>query len=157
MSGRLVIARVTLAPVGTEGEQELDDRWRLGLRGSALESVDTQEFMVVLNFGGGVALTIESAANVRAASAPGTETPAVTRNADGTVSTSDALTSLAGQRVLSGVGFKTGALRLVFESGPLLTVPVDEHYEAWQLTGPSGRMWVSLPGGGLSTFPGASE
>ena len=33
----------------------------------------------------------------------------------------------------------------------------DGHYEAWQLTGPSGRMWVSLPGGGLTTFPGGSS
>jgi hypothetical protein len=119
----------------------------------ALESVDTYQFTVVLTFGEGSALTIESAANVRTSTgAP--ETPAVTHNEDGTVSTSDALTSLIGQQVLSSVGFKTGALRLVFESGALRRVPYGEQYEAWQLTGPSGRMWVSLPGGGLATFPG---
>ncbi|MEQ7011352.1 DUF6188 family protein [Actinopolymorpha sp. B17G11] len=157
MSGCRVIARDKLALVGSEVEQELDDRWWLGLRARVLESVDAHEFTVVLNFGGGSALTIESAASVRAAAAPGTETPAVTRNEDGTVSASDALTSLVGQQVLSSVGFKTGALRLVFESGQLLTVPMDEHYEAWQLTGPLGRMWVSMPGGGLTTFPGASD
>jgi hypothetical protein len=157
MSGRRVIARATLAPVGSEVEQELDDRWLLGLRGRRVESVDAYEFTVVMGFGEGSALTIESRANLRAASAPGTETPAISRGEDGAISTSDALASLVGQQVLSSVGFKTGALRLVFESGPMLTVPADEHYEAWQLTGPSGQMWVSLPGGGLASFPGASE
>ena len=146
--------RVRLATVGSEAEQELDDRWWLGLRGSVLKSVDAQDFMVVLKFEGGFALTVESAANVRAASAPGNETTAVIHNEEGKLSTSDALTSLVGQRVLSSVGFKTGELRLVFESGQMLYVPHDPDYEAWKLTGPSGRMWVSLPGGGLATFPG---
>lgn len=143
--------------VGSEVEQELDDRWWLGLRSRALQSVDAQGYMVVLDFGSGSVLTITSAANVRAASAPGTEAPAVTSNEDGTVSASEALMSLTGQRVLSSVGFKTGMLRLVFESGALVTVPHGEQYEAWQLTGPSGRMWVSLPGGGLATFPATSS
>jgi hypothetical protein len=124
--------------VGSEAEQELDDRWWLGLRMSVLRSVDIQEFTVVLRFGAGCALTIESAAYLRAVSTPGTETPAVIRNEDGTVSASDALRSLTGQRVLSSVGFKTGHLRLVFESGAQLTVPYDEHFEAWQLTGTLG-------------------
>lgn len=113
--------------------------------------------MVVLAFGGGSALTIESAATLRAASAPGTETSAVALSEDGTLSTSDALLALVGQRVLSSVGFKAGDLRLVFDSGQTLGVPHGEHYEAWQLTGPSGRMWVSLPGGGLATFPGSTS
>lgn len=119
-----------------------------------MESVDAYEFSVVINFGGGSALSIESSANFRA-SARAAETHAVTHNQDGTVSTSEALMSLIGQRVVSGVGFKTGALRLVFESAVWLTIPFREHYEAWQLSGPSGRVWVSLPGGGLATFPGA--
>lgn len=119
-----------------------------------MESVDAYEFSIVINFGGGSALTIESSANVRAC-ARAAETPAVTHNEDGTVATSEALVSLIGQRVVSGVGFKTGALRLVFESAAWLTIPFGEHYEAWQLTGPSGRVWVSLPGGGLATVPGA--
>jgi len=139
--------------VGSEVEQELDDRWLLGPRAITLESADANEFTVVLNFAEGSALTIESVANVRT-STGAAETPAVTHNDDGTVSTSEALMSLIGQQVLSSVGFKTGALRLVFESGAVLTVPYGEQYEAWQLNGPSGRMWVSLPGGGLATFPG---
>lgn len=134
-------------------EQELDDRWWLGLRSTAVESVYAHKFTVVLKFGEGSALTIESDAYVRA-SRREPATPAVTDNEDGTVATSHALLSLIGQQVPSSVGFKTGAIRLAFESGALLTVPHDEQREAWQLTGPSGRTWVSLPGGGLATFPG---
>ncbi|MFC6006303.1 DUF6188 family protein [Angustibacter luteus] len=140
--------------MGSEVEQELDDRWWLGLRKRALESVDVHEFVVVLNFAGGSVLSIEAAATVRAVSAPGTETAVVTRMADGTVWTSEVLMSLVGQQLLVSVGFKDGALRLVFESGLMLDVPHDEQYEAWQLTGVSGRRWVSLPGGGPATFPG---
>lgn len=154
---RSAVAPVALAFVGSEVEKELDDRWWLGLRGRTLEAVDPQDFMVVLDFGGGSALTIESAANVRATSAPRTEASAVAHNDDGTLSTSDAVLSLVGQRVLSSVGFKIGDLRVVFDSGQMLLVPFGEHHEAWQLTGPSGRMWVSLPGGGLATFPGTTS
>lgn len=143
--------------MGSEVEQELDDRWWLGLRGRPLEAVDPQDFTVALVFGGGSALTIESAATLRAGSTPGAETSAVALSEDGALSASDALLALVGQRVLSSVGFKDGDLRLVFDSGQMLSVPHDEHYEAWQLTGPSGRMWVSLPGGGLATFPGSTS
>ena len=97
-------------------------------------------------------LTVESPAILRS-NVDGQAAAAVILDEDGTVSVDRVVMALVGQRVLSSVGFKTGALRLVFESGALLTVPYDDHYEAWQLTGPSGRMWVSLPGGGLVTFP----
>jgi hypothetical protein len=139
--------------VTSEVEQELDDRWWLGLRARTMESLGVHKFTVVLNFGEGSSLTIESAASARP-TATASETPAVTLDENGAVSASDVLPSLVGQKVLSSVAFKTGALRLVFESGAILTVPYGEHFEAWQLTGPSGRMWVSLPGGGLATFPG---
>src|SRR5262245_24611305 len=116
MSVRRPLSHARLSAVGSEDEQELEDRWWLGLRGRPMESVDTGEFSVVINFGGGPALTIESSANFRA-HARAAQAPAVTYNQDGTVATSEALVSLIGQRVLSAVGFKTGALRLVFESG----------------------------------------
>jgi hypothetical protein len=142
--------------VGSEVEQELDDRWWIGLVGRTVESIDKHEFNLVVSFGRGTALTIESVADVQASPRqPGT--PAVSMNQDGSVFASNALLSLAGQRVVSGVAFKTGALRLLFESGARLTVPFGEEHEAWQLTGPSGRLWVSLPGGGLATFPGTQQ
>jgi len=139
--------------VTSEVEQELDDRWWLGLRARTMESLAVDEFRVVLNFGEGSSLTIESAASVRL-TATASPTPAVTLSEDGAVSAADVLPSLVDQKVLSSVAFKTGALRLLFESGAILTVPHGEQYEAWQLTGPTGRIWVSLPGGGLATFPG---
>gem|GEM_PF-2975615 len=139
--------------MGSEVEKELDDRWWLGLRGRALEAVDPQDFIVVLSFGGNAVLTIEAAASVRAVWAPRTETAGVAQSDDGTVSTTEALLALVGRRVLSSVGFKDGDLRLVFDSGRLLGVAHGERHEAWQLIGPSGRMWVSLAGGGLATFP----
>jgi hypothetical protein len=117
--------------VGSEVEQELDDRWWIGLVGRTVESIDTHEFNVVVSFGRGTALTIESAADVQASPRqPGT--PAVSMNQDGSVFASNALLSLAGQKVVSGVAFKTGALPLVFESGARLTVPFGEEHETWQ-------------------------
>lgn len=153
--GRNVRPNVTLALVTGEVEQELDDRWWLGLRARRVESVDTHGVQVVLNFGQGCALTIEAVASIRT-SLGGTDVPALTHGEDGTVSTFNALLSLVGQQVLSAVAFKSGKLRIVLESGALLTVPPGEQYEAWQLTGPSGRIWVSVPGGGLTTSPGGN-
>lgn len=141
--------------VGSEDEQELEDRWLLGLRGRSVESVDVYEFSVAIAFGRGSALTIESPADLQLAPT-GPRLPAFERDSDGMVSASDAVLSLVGQSVASSVGFKTGSLRLVFETGARLRVPFDEHYEAWQLTGPTGRTWVSVPGGGLATFPSGS-
>lgn len=155
LSTELLRGRLCETPaVGSEVEQELDDRWWLGLVGRAVKSIDIAEFNVVATFGSRSALTIESEANIED-SARHHRTPAVRINDDGRVSVSNALLSLEGQRVLSGVAFKTGTLRLVFDSGVLLIVPFVEKHEAWQLTGPSGRLWVSLPGGGLATFPPA--
>jgi hypothetical protein len=140
--------------MGREVEQELEDRWWLGLCDAVVETVQLAEFNVVIAFGCGAALTIESPASLGDSSSQ-SQTPAISINGDGTISASEALMSLQGQRVVSGVGFKTGALRIGFDSGTFLTVPSDEASEAWQLTGPSGRLWVSLPGGGLTTFPPA--
>jgi hypothetical protein len=135
--------------VTSDVEQELDDRWWLGLRTRRLESVCAYEFATVLRFEEGSVLTVDTAATVRTATGV-SATMAVLPPQEGTVSISDALVALTGQQVRSSVAFKTGALRIVFESGAVLTVPHGEKYEAWQLTGRSGRTWTSLPGGGLA-------
>jgi hypothetical protein len=140
--------------MGSEVEQELEDRWWLGLRQAVVEAVQVTEFNVVIAFGRGVAVTIESPASLGDSSSQ-RGTAAISRNRDGSISASEGLRLLQGQRVVSGVGFKTGTLRIVFDSGTFLTVPHDEAFEAWQMTGPSGRLWVSLPGGGLATYPPA--
>jgi hypothetical protein len=154
--GRLTALSCQTATVGSEVERELDDRWWFGIRGSAVEAIEVAEFSVGIKFGGSAALTIESAAALGDSSAP-RGTTAISINSDGTISASERLMSLVGRRVVSGIGFKTGDLRLVFEPGDFLTVPAGDAYEAWQLTGPSGRLWVSLPGGGLACFPPAEE
>jgi hypothetical protein len=123
-----------------------------GLRNRTVESIDTGEFNVRVSFGNGSVLTIESSASLKAG--PGeaaVEALAINRN--GSIAIDPALYSLAGQRVLSSVAFKSGLLRLVLDTGTHLIVPFDEHYEAWQLTGQSGREWISMPGGGLTTLP----
>jgi hypothetical protein len=134
--------------VQIEEERELDDRWIVGLRGSPVESITVNEYNVVMTFGGGTVLTIEGRAELVRK-----DQPVVSFNDDDTATSSDVVGSLTGSRVLSGVVFKTGGLRLVFDTGARLRVPFDPRHEAWQLTGPSGRMWVSLPGGDLGTFP----
>lgn len=138
--------------MGSEDERELGDRWWLGLRDRTVVSVDASEFSVRVAFGDSSALTIESSAALKPG--PGVPSiPALTIRPDKTVVISEGLLSLVGQRVRSGVGFKTGSIRLVFDSGAHLLVPFDERYEAWHLTGPSGRTWISMPGGGLTTIP----
>lgn len=155
MSDRHRTERARLGTVGSQDEQELEDRWWLGLRDRTVVSVDAYEFSARLVFGDSSALTIESPATFK--SEPGDPPiPALTVHPDETVTISEALHSLVGQRVRSGVGFKTGSLRLVFDSGAHLLVPFDEHYEAWHITGPTGRTWISMPGGGLTTFPAES-
>jgi hypothetical protein len=147
--------RGRLRNVGSEDERELEDRWWLGLRDRTVVSVDAYEFSVCVAFGDSSALTIESpAAFTSGPDAPAT--PALTVRPNETVILSEGLLSLVGQRVRSGVGFKTGSIRIVFDSGAHLLVPFDEHYEAWQLIGPSGRTWISMPGGGLITIPAES-
>jgi hypothetical protein len=134
--------------VGSEEERELDDRWWLGLRGSTVESVAANEYNVVVSFSGGNVLTIEGRTEIVQ-----NDRLAVTLIDDENAAAPDTLRSLCGARVVSGVAYKTGSLRIVFGSGTKLHVPFDTGYEAWQLTGPSGRMWVSLPGGGIRPVP----
>ena len=146
------MVRGRLRTVGSEDERELEDRWWLGLRDRTVTSVDAYEVSVRLAFGDPSALTIESSAALKPG--PGVPSiPALTVRPDETIIISEGLLALVGECVRSAVGFKTGSLRLVFDSGAHLLVPFDEHYEAWHLTGPSGRTWISMPGGGLTTIP----
>ena len=64
---------------------------------------------------------------------------------------------LFGTEVLSAVAFKSGVLRMVFSSGAHLNCPAGPSFEAWQITGPRGRMFVSMPGGDLAVWSGNSR
>ncbi|MEU7606230.1 DUF6188 family protein [Streptomyces sp. NPDC041003] len=59
---------------------------------------------------------------------------------------------LFGAKVLSAVAFKYGGLRVVFDSGTHLNCAPDDSFEAWQITGPRGWRFVSLPGGDLAAW-----
>jgi Family of unknown function (DUF6188) len=59
---------------------------------------------------------------------------------------------LFGAGILSAVAFKTGSLRVVFDTGAHLNCPVDPSYEAWQIIGPRGWRFTSLPGGDLAVW-----
>lgn len=134
--------------MGSEEVRELDDRWWLGLRGSTVESVTASDYQIVVTFSGGSALMIGGRAELDQH-----DQPALRFNGEEPVAGSDVLRLIPSALVVSAVAFKTGALRLVFDTGTKLRIPFDPHYEAWQLSGPTGRTWVSLPGGGLSLFP----
>lgn len=58
--------------------------------------------------------------------------------------------ALFGAKVLSAVAFKSGTLCLVFDTGHHLTCSSDPSFEAWQVTGPTGWRFASLPGGDLA-------
>ena len=47
---------------------------------------------------------------------------------------------------------RTGDLVLTFNEGTVLTVPPDEKYEAWELSGPGGLLVVCVPGGSLAIW-----
>ena len=64
---------------------------------------------------------------------------------------------LFGATVLSLVAFKAGGLRMVFDDSTHLTCPSDPSFEAWQIVGPQGWRFVSLPGGDLAVWPGSAD
>ncbi|CAA9249032.1 MAG: hypothetical protein AVDCRST_MAG76-2178 [uncultured Acidimicrobiales bacterium] len=59
---------------------------------------------------------------------------------------------LFNQRVESVRSARSGELSIRFEGGAVIDVPVNEHYENWEIVLPWGEMWVGLPGGGVSHF-----
>lgn len=56
------------------------------------------------------------------------------------------------QAIEQAVAFKDGRLELSFTDGGVLSVPVGEDYEAWNIVGPAGLRIVSLPGGELAIW-----
>ncbi|WP_433372132.1 DUF6188 family protein [Streptosporangium sp. CA-115845] len=60
--------------------------------------------------------------------------------------------ALFGATIVSSVAFKSGALRLVFDTGTHLNVKPDSQFEAWSTCGPDDLRFACLPGGGLSIF-----
>lgn len=124
-----------------ESSAEHEDRWVLGLRGLRVtEARYDRRLVLVLGAGWEVAL----GGAVRR-SLGGVHLGRVVPLAP---------ESLVGATVLSAVAFKSGTLRLVLDTGQHLTCPSAPDTEAWQVTGPAGRRFAALPGGGLSVRSG---
>ena len=65
----------------------------------------------------------------------------------------DAALPLFNQKVNVLRASESGELRVDFDSGDVLIVPVNEGYENWTVSWPDGEVWVGLPGGGIEQFP----
>lgn len=62
-----------------------------------------------------------------------------------------------GRSVMAVTVWKNGTLEVSFDDESRLSVPADEQYEAWTLSGPSGALIVSGPGGAVSIFGSADS
>jgi hypothetical protein len=126
---------------------ELDDRWILNLRGSRIIKISV-DFRLTLTLDSRWEVVLEGPillsngpldARLSERLNPQTRDVAAAHN-------------LRGAEVRSAVAFKTGSLRVVFDTGTHLRCPADPSYEAWHITGPGGRQYVSLPGGGIAVW-----
>jgi hypothetical protein len=95
-------------------------------------------------------LRIESDIDLRSPSGP----PEVIRLHEGTTpgDVNRLVNDLLHRRVESAHVAADGILAVEFDESTALAVPVDEHYEPWQLTGPGNETIVSGPGGGICIF-----
>jgi hypothetical protein len=64
---------------------------------------------------------------------------------------------LFGATVQSAVAFRAGALSIVFADGAHLYCAADLSFEAWQVTGPHGWRFISMPGGTLAVWSDAAR
>ncbi|WP_323181296.1 DUF6188 family protein [Streptomyces sp. NBC_00154] len=133
-----------------ESPVEHDDRWVLSLRGMSVTKISV-DFRLVLAVGSDWEIALE--APVRLSYGTVHASPSVLLNPE----SQDVAAALAlfGASVLSVVAFKSGTLRLVFDTGHHLTCSSDPSFEAWQVTGPAQWRFVSLPGGDLGVWSGS--
>ncbi|MER7735147.1 DUF6188 family protein [Streptomyces erythrochromogenes] len=124
---------------------EQEDRWILNLRGLAVTRIGV-DVRLTLFLDGGWEVVLEAPARL-SDGAIGPVRPLLPQTQDVA-----AALPLFGATVRSAVAFKTGSLRIVFDSGLHLVCRPDASCEAWQVTGPQDRRFVSRPGGGLATW-----
>ncbi|MER6316127.1 DUF6188 family protein [Streptomyces sp. NPDC001581] len=127
---------------------EHEDRWILGcLRGMDVARICI-DFRLTLTLDDGWEVVLEAPAQLSSGSLltnPGLPlTPEFQDVA--------AALPLFGAKVLSAVAFKSGDLRMVFDSGMHLNCSADPSFEAWQISGPRGWRFVSEPGGDLAVW-----
>ncbi|MFI1259054.1 DUF6188 family protein [Streptomyces netropsis] len=127
---------------------EHDDRWILNLRGRSVAGI-TVDYRLTLALDEGWEVVLETPA--RLSSGPAHTNPPGVLLVPKTQDVGAAL-PLFGAKVVSAVAFKSGTLRMVFEDGTHLRCPTDAAFESWQITGPGGWQFVSLPGGDLGVW-----
>jgi hypothetical protein len=131
---------------------EHEDRWVLDLRARRVDRISV-DFRLTLTLDDGWDIVLE--APTRLSAGPSRTSPGTLLKPE----TQDVAAALAlfGVNALSVVAFKSGTLRIVFEDGTHLTCSADTSFEAWQITGPRGWRFVSLPGGDLAVWSGFGQ
>lgn len=143
-------AAVHCAEVHESVFAEHEDRWILGLRGLAVTKISV-DYQLSLLLGSVSWVVLEGPCGLSQGSA-GKDHPQEMLD-PGRQDIAAAL-ALFGAKVMSAVAFKTGSLLLVFDNGLHLNCRSDPSFEAWQMTGPGGWRFVSLPGGELAVWSG---
>lgn len=137
--------------MGTQaGPIEHDDRWILSLRGLRVTGIGV-DFQLTLTLDTAWSVTLETPFQLIHGSASAKPGSLLTPGSQDVA----AALPLFGATVLSAVAFKSGSLRMVFDNGTHLKCSTDPEFEAWQVAGPQGWRFVSLPGGGLTVRSGS--
>ncbi|MFD6968023.1 DUF6188 family protein [Streptomyces sp. NPDC059979] len=129
---------------------EHEDRWVLNLRGTSVVKISI-DFRLTLVLDAGWEVVLEAPARLSTGSLR--TDPGLTLEPE--AQDVAAALPLFGAKVVSAVVFKSGVLRMVFDSGMHLTCSADASFEAWQVTEPRGWHFTSLPGGGLAVWSGS--
>lgn len=141
-----------IGAVSTPAEPvEHSDRWILSFRGLCVTKISVGD-RLTLTLDSDWEVVLEAPAYLSAGSLSANERVELFPQTQDVA----AALRLFGTEVLSAVAFKSGALRMVFSSGTHLNCPVSPSFEAWQITGPRGQMFVSMPGGDLAVWSGNS-
>lgn len=130
---------------------EHEDRWILGLRGLDVTKISVDHQLSLL-LGSDAWVVLEGPCRLSQGPAVGDGPQEMLDPGQQDVA---AALALFGAKVVSAVAFKTGSLRMVFDNGLHLGCRPDPSFEAWQVTGPAGWRFVSLPSGDLAVWSGA--
>ncbi|MGW2706992.1 DUF6188 family protein [Streptomyces sp. NPDC001340] len=133
-----------------ESHAEHEDRWILNLHGMSVTKISV-DFRLVLALDSDWEVALEAPVNLSHGTAHAD--PSVLLNPES--QDVAAALPLFGAKVLSAVAFKSGTLRLIFDTGHHLTCSSDPSFEAWLVTGPAGWRFASLPGGDLAVWSGS--
>ncbi|MET7304126.1 DUF6188 family protein [Embleya sp. NPDC005575] len=129
---------------------EHPDRWILNLRGRRVAEVALEPHPA-LSLDSGWDVVLEGPAFLSHGSALTNPALPLSPTSRSTAS------QLLGTSVLSAVAFKSGALRMVFDAGLHLNCSFGPAGAAWEITGPQGWCFTSMPDGDLAVSPGRAE